>query len=45
MNANEDNSSVIVHFQYEQFRIRTKLLQDICLLFMKEPAFDYLRTK
>lgn len=41
----ETNSSIIVHFQYEEMKIRTKVLQDLALAFVKEPAFDYLRTK
>ena len=44
-NPDEKNSSLIVHFQYEEFGVATKLLQDICMMFMKEPTFDYLRTK
>ena len=34
-----------MHFQYEAFQVRTKLLQDLAQAFIKEPAFDYLRTK
>lgn len=45
VNGDEKNSSLIVHFQYEEFGVTTKLLQDICMMFIKEPAFDYLRTK
>ena len=41
----EDNNSLIVHYQYEQFNLRTKLLQELANSFIKEPAFDYLRTK
>lgn len=44
-NPDEKNSSLIAHFQYEEFGVTTKLLQDICMMFMKEPTFDYLRTK
>ncbi len=39
------NCSIIVHFQYEAFQVRTKVLQDLAQAFIKEPAFDYLRTK
>jgi secreted Zn-dependent insulinase-like peptidase len=45
VNNDEKNSSLIVHFQYEEFGLTTKLLQDLCVMFMKEPTFDYLRTK
>ena len=41
----EDNNSLIVHYQYEQFNLRTKILQELAHAFTKEPAFDYLRTK
>jgi secreted Zn-dependent insulinase-like peptidase len=34
-----------VHYQYEASSLQTKILQDIALSFVKEPAFDYLRTK
>lgn len=34
-----------MHFQHEELKIRTKILQDLALDFIKEPAFDYLRTK
>lgn len=44
-NFEEKNSALIVHFQYELLDIQSKLLQELCLNFIKEPAFDYLRTK
>jgi secreted Zn-dependent insulinase-like peptidase len=34
-----------VHYQYEASSLQTKILQEIALSFVKEPAFDYLRTK
>jgi secreted Zn-dependent insulinase-like peptidase len=34
-NPDEKNSSLIAHFQYEEFGVTTKLLQDICMMFMK----------
>lgn len=42
---NETNSSIIVHYQYEKMSLATKVLQELALSFVKEPAFDYLRTK
>jgi nardilysin len=41
----EDNNSLIVHYQYEELSLKTKLLQELAHAFTKEPAFDYLRTK
>jgi insulysin len=41
----ENNNSIIVHYQYEQFNLKTKVLQELAHSFVKEPAFDYLRTK
>lgn len=34
-----------MHYQHEQFNLKTKVLQELALSFVKEPAFDYLRTK
>lgn len=34
-----------MHYQYEKFSVSNKILQDLALAFVKEPAFDYLRTK
>lgn len=34
-----------MHYQYEASSLQTKILQEIALSFVKEPAFDYLRTK
>jgi len=41
----ENNNSLIVHYQYEQFNLKTKLMQELAHSFVKEPAFDFLRTK
>lgn len=41
----ETNNSLIVHYQYEQENIKIKILQELAHSFVKEPAFDYLRTK
>ena len=41
----EENSALIVHYQYGAFDLKSSVLQDLCLSFVKEPAFDYLRTK
>lgn len=45
VSKDEANSSLIVHFQYEEVKIKTKIMQDLLISFVKEPAFDYLRTK
>ena len=41
----ETNNSLIVHYQHEEVSLTTKILQDLAHSFVKEPAFDYLRTK
>jgi insulysin len=41
----ETNNSLIVHYQYEKMSLETKVLQELAIAFVKEPAFDYLRTK
>lgn len=41
----ETNNSIIVHYQYEKMSLTTKVLQELAINFVKEPAFDYLRTK
>lgn len=41
----ETNSSLIVHYQHEQNSLKSKVLQELALSVVKEPAFDYLRTK
>ena len=41
----ETNNSLIVHYQYESENIKVKILQELAHSFVKEPAFDYLRTK
>lgn len=34
-NPNEKNNALILHFQYEKLGIHTKLLQDLCLNYIK----------
>lgn len=34
-----------MHYQYGQESVNNKILQDLAHSFVKEPAFDYLRTK
>ena len=41
----ETNNSIIVHYQHEAVSLTSKILQDLALAVVKEPAFDYLRTK
>ena len=41
----QNNNSLVVHYQYEQFNLKTKLMQELAHSFVKEPAFDFLRTK
>ena len=35
----------MVHYQHEQMSLKSKILQELAYAVVKEPAFDYLRTK